>query len=360
MTVKPIAFSPETASSVIHISEDASFSMGNDLKTFSRALLFRDQKVDSAWGASIQKIFEVGEIQFSEVVLDAGESLKDQQGLTRILEHMAAADLDRDSCVIAAGGGSLGDVVGFAASIWNRGVPWIAVPTTLLAMVDAHLGGKTAIQYGGIKNRIGSFHLPEKVWVEPALLKSLPITELRQGWAELIKSAVIGGGELLDSLQAGIPKNLIPDLQQLKNAMTVKVDVVNGDMYEAGQRRVLNLGHTLGHALEMESIEGQRDWGHGEAVSMGMVFAGHIADQCGISDEPMRPLISSLLQRVGLPLRPDPLPDPNRLLDRIECDKKSRSGVVSWVLPKKPGHMIIREFDRQEVQELLSSWATQE
>ncbi|OUU24544.1 MAG: hypothetical protein CBC13_03360 [Planctomycetia bacterium TMED53] len=357
----PVAISPDSGESVIHFDSSAVCCDRFGLEAYSRVLIFRDVKVDPSYTSPLGLYCEQHGIQHSEVTLDGGESLKYQEEWGSILEHMAAADLDRSSCVVAAGGGSVGDAVGFAAAVWKRGIPWIALPTTLLAMVDAHVGGKTAIHHGGIKNVLGAIHLPRQVWVNPSILDSLPTEELRYGWAELIKSAWIGSGELLDSLKDGIPEDLIPTEDQLRQSVAVKVDVVNRDLHEGGLRRILNFGHTLGHALEMEhDLSGSHRWSHGEAVAMGMMFACHVARACGVSTEDWQPQLGSQLTRVGLPLRPAEVPDRERLIDRLLRDKKNHGGNVTLILPERPGEMVVREFAVTEIRQFLDTWVAAE
>ena len=359
MTNNALAFHPESAASVIRWLGPTSSHGDVDLSTYSRVHIFRDDQVAESVSDPILKRCSDQGVECSQSTLEAGESLKDLQGVQRILDQMAHADLDRASAVIAVGGGSLGDAVGFAASVWNRGISWFAVPTTLLAMVDAHLGGKTAVHFAGIKNRLGSFHLPREVWVHPDSLETLPLHELRQGWAEIIKAALIGGGSFLHLLEEELPQGLRPSTDVIRQAMAVKVDVVNSDLRESGRRRILNLGHTLAHALEMEWRDGEPLWAHGEAVSMGLVFACFVSEKMGFATEPLLPRISSLLESAGLPLRPTEFPDAELLLDRIEKDKKSRGGVVSWILPQSPGQVKIHELDRDGIRESLTDWIQQ-
>lgn len=291
-----------------------------------------------------------------EFELAGGESVKTPDSWSSILELFATAKLDRGGLVIVAGGGALGDAAGFAASIWQRGVPWVAIPTTLLAMVDAHIGGKTAINHGGVKNRIGSFHLPRVVLTDPALLDSLPLEERMQGWAELIKAAWIGDPVLLTELESdpdSIPPDKIPTSLQIAAASAVKVAIVGSDPFEYGPREVLNFGHTFAHALEMNSAVPIR---HGEAVSRGMVFAATLAEEVSITASGTATRISDLLQRVGLPVDWSQTPIEPILASLLE-DKKVRSGTVRWVLPREPGDMVVESVPQEIVERLLRTSA---
>ena len=356
MSPEPLAFYPQSAASTLRFVADSLVPDNFDFSIYSSVAVFVDEKVPSKFYEPILNRCSADGVPCKHTALTAGESLKELEGCSRILDEMAEAGLDRSSLIVAIGGGSLGDAVGFAASIWNRGIPWIAVPTTLLAMVDAHLGGKTALHHGRIKNRIGSFHLPREVWVNPDVLLTLPVRELRQGWAEMIKAALIGGEPFFSSLENGIPENLLPPEDLIRRAMEVKVSIVNSDLKESGRRKVLNLGHTLAHALEMERTDQDPRWAHGEAVSIGLVFACSMAENLGFAEVPLSEKVSTLLESSGLPVRIEDPPEADVLLDRIEQDKKSRGGRVSWILPERPGSMLIRELSREEVREHLTDW----
>lgn len=356
MNPESLAFHPQPAASSLRFLQDGITSEDFDFSGYSRIAVFVDSNVAPDFCKPILDRCSDQGIPCTHFSLTAGESLKEIGEWSSILDQIAEAGLDRGSLIVAIGGGSLGDAVGFAASVWNRGIPWIAIPTTLLAMVDAHLGGKTALHHGSIKNRIGSIHLPKEVWVDPGVLDTLPVAELRQGWAEIIKASVIGGGTLFNGLEDRIPENLIPSNDLIRQAMEVKVDVVNSDLMETGKRKVLNLGHTLAHALEMERLDHAPRWAHGEAVSLGLVFACHMAERMQIIREAFSEKVSDCLKMAGLPVTPVDIPDPERLLDRIERDKKSRGGVVSWVLPEAPGSIRIQELIRDDIREHLNDW----
>ena len=289
-----------------------------------------------------------------EFEFPGGESAKTFDSCLSILELLATAGLDRGGLVIVAGGGALGDAAGFAASIWHRGVPWVAIPTTLLAMVDASIGGKTAIHQGGVKNRIGSFHLPRVVLTDPSFLDSLPLQERTQGWAELIKAAWVGDPELLAQLESdpgSIPRDKIPTSHQIAAAVAVKVAIVGSDPFEHGPREVLNFGHTFAHALEMTSTTPIR---HGEAVSRGMVFAATLAEEVSIAASGTASRISDLLERAGLPVDwSEAAIEP--VLSSLLGDKKVRAGRQRWVLPRKPGEMVVETIPQHIVERVLGS-----
>ncbi|MEC9476012.1 MAG: 3-dehydroquinate synthase family protein [Planctomycetota bacterium] len=321
--------------------------------SFSAQVLFRDSSVPLAKLDPVRDFF-ADRAPLHEFEIPGGEACKSPESWSGLLENLAQVKLDRGGLIIVAGGGALGDAAGFAASVWHRGVPWIAIPTTLLAMVDAHVGGKTAIQYDGIKNRIGSFHLPRAVLADPGFLDSLPLQQRSQGWAELIKAAWIGAPELLMELESdpdSIAADLIPTGQQIGAAVAVKVDIVAADPFEAGPREFLNLGHTLAHALEVSVTPRPL---HGDAVSIGMVFAGALSEALGIAEAGTAARIGRLLERVGLPVNWPGLPV-EAVLSALVADKKVRSGRQRWILPCKPGEMVVEEVPQQLVERLLRS-----
>lgn len=274
--------------------------------------------------------------------LAGGEARKSIEGWREILESCAAAGLDRDSLLVAAGGGALGDAAGFAAATWHRGIRWLAVPTTLVAMVDAHLGGKTALDLGGVKNPIGAFWWPVAVLADPIFLASLPPREVRSGWGELVKSALIGDAPLFAALEeeardaarggAGAPPRL-PSAEEIGRAIAVKRRIVAEDPRESDRRRVLNLGHTLGHALETLPGSGLA---HGEAVAAGVVFAAELAADLGRAPRTLAGRIAAVLARHGLPTS-WPTERLEELLRRIAADKKRRRGESWFALPAAPG-----------------------
>jgi len=267
-----------------------------------------------------------------------GEGRKSIDGWRELLEACAEARLDRDSLLVAAGGGALGDAAGFAAATWHRGIRWAAVPTTLVAMIDAHVGGKTAIDLGGVKNPVGAFWWPEAVLVDPRFLASLPERELRSGWGELAKSALIDDAPLFTALEAearelpGAPPRL-PTEEEIRRAIAVKRRIVAADPLEEDRRRTLNLGHTLGHALE--SILGGA-LAHGEAVAAGIVFAAEVAADLGRAPRQLAERIAATLARHRLPAD-WPRDRSGELLERMGSDKKRRRGEHTLALPVAPG-----------------------
>jgi 3-dehydroquinate synthase len=271
------------------------------------------------------------------VVLEVadGEAAKTVAAAGALWETMLAAGGKRDSRLLAFGGGSVGDLAGFAAGCFLRGIAWAQLPTTLLAQVDAALGGKTGVDLPGGKNTVGLFHHPDLVVADTAVLPTLPRAELRSGLVEVIKMAALLAPDLLtaveatlDPLLAGDPAALAPVAAA---AAAAKIAVVERDPDEQGERRVLNFGHTLGHAVETAC--GYAGLRHGEAVAYGILFALRLAERRGLlaAESPLAARLRTLLSRLGLP--PLPALPPERLLDLLARDKKAREGGLTWVLP---------------------------
>jgi 3-dehydroquinate synthase len=268
----------------------------------------------------------------SELLLDAGEDLKTFDGLERILRHLVRAGLDRRSALIAVGGGSLGDAVGLAAAILLRGVELVLVPTTLLAMVDSSVGGKTAINLPEGKNLVGAYWPASEVWIDTAFLGSLPDPEWRSGLGEVLKVAVGLDAELFDHCEQHTDRLLSREpeatARAIALALAAKIRVVEEDPLENGARRLLNLGHTLGHALEMAS-----DFSipHGVAVARGLHHALDVADAQGTAASAETQRMRDLLAAFGFAR--DPLPDRATLAGFLERDKKIIDGRLLAVLP---------------------------
>ncbi|HSL83567.1 MAG TPA: 3-dehydroquinate synthase family protein, partial [Thermoanaerobaculia bacterium] len=272
--------------------------------------------------------------------VEDGEGAKSLATAERLWSEMLAAGGKRDSRVLAFGGGSSCDVAGFAAGCFLRGVELLQVPTTLLAQVDAAIGGKTAVDLPGAKNSVGLFHHPVRVVADTRLLASLPREEVRSGLVEVVKMAFLLAPELLARVETDLPRLLAADPEALApvvaESAAAKIAVVEADPTEDGPRRLLNFGHTLGHAIE--AALGYRDLRHGEAVAYGLLFALRLA----ASRERGEPLpeadasrLRALLARLELP----PLPplDPDALLHAMARDKKARESGLVWVLPARLG-----------------------
>ena len=269
-------------------------------------------------------------------LLRSGEHFKTLESVAQLWEAFTAARLERSSTVVALGGGVVGDLAGFAAATYLRGVNWVAVPTSLLAMVDASLGGKTGFDLPSGKNLVGAFYPPRLVLADPQTLKTLPEAELRSGLAEVVKHGVISDPQLFTCCAQGW-QTVIDNLDEIvRRAMAVKVRVIQSDPYEEGQRAALNLGHTLGHALEQGSAYRMR---HGEGVAVGMVAAARMAERMGLAQTGLADEIAAALSGLDLPTE---IPvDLNRAAVRlaIGLDKKRAAGKVGFVLPLRVGEV---------------------
>ena len=268
--------------------------------------------------------------------LPEGEQFKTLDTVRSLYERFVHAGLDRHSVMVALGGGVVGDVAGFAAATYLRGVPLVQVPTSLLAMVDASVGGKVGVDLpgqGGGKNLVGAFKQPEFVLADPLLLETLPGPEFRAGLAEIVKHGIIAAPDLFASLETYGPRSLAA---LIDDAVRVKVDVVQADPFERGVRAHLNLGHTFAHAIEFVSGFGVR---HGEAVAMGLVAASYLAQALGVASEDVLTRVEYLLRRLGLPTRlpNDPAMTADALVAAMGSDKKRRDGRLRFVLPRAIG-----------------------
>ncbi|MGQ9725238.1 MAG: 3-dehydroquinate synthase [Tepidimonas sp.] len=305
------------------------------LQTGDAAVVVSEPRVRALHGPALQQALRQAGIAARWLEAPAGESAKTYEGLHALYDQLLQARTDRHTLLIALGGGALSDAAGFAAATWMRGLPWVTVPTTLLAQIDAGIGGKVAIDHPGGKNLIGAFHPPRGVLVDPALLRTLPAEELRAGLAEVVKHGVIAAPELFARLEAQGPEPLATTVLQ---AVRVKVDVVSQDPQERGHRAVLNLGHTVGHAIERLSGFALR---HGEAVSIGMAVVTRLAVRLGVCDPALEPRLLGVLERLGLPVRPSEV-EPEAVWQAMASDKKSRAGVVRFVLPVRLGQVTMQ------------------
>jgi shikimate kinase/3-dehydroquinate synthase len=265
-----------------------------------------------------------------------GETYKTLNIVSSLYDQFVAGGLDRYGAVLALGGGVIGDMAGFAAATYMRGVPLVQLPTTLLAMVDASIGGKVAVDHPRGKNLIGAFKQPEMVVIDPLALKTLDEAEMRSGWAEVIKAGVIGSPRLFEHLEEGGDD---PSPSIIAEAIHVKVAIVEEDPYESGRRAVLNLGHTFGHALEVLSGFTLR---HGEAVSIGMVAATRTAVALGLCDEMVEGRLVALLQRFGLPTCYEGY-EPREIWEAMATDKKKRGKKLRFVLPRAIGQVVVTD-----------------
>lgn len=264
------------------------------------------------------------------VVIPAGEAQKTPGVSSSLCERFADLGLDRSGTVIAMGGGVIGDLAGFSAATFMRGVRWVNVPTTLLAMVDASVGGKTGVNLRAGKNLVGAFHPPALVAADPLALATLPAAERVSGMAEVVKHAVIGSADLFDALEQ---TPAFGSLQQIAETIGVKIGVVEADPFERGERAKLNLGHTIGHAVETVSGYTVR---HGAAVAIGLVAAGRLAERLGMADRSVADRMAAVLDRLGLPTAYRP-GTASQLRAAMTVDKKKAGARLRFALPTRIG-----------------------
>ena len=280
------------------------------------------------------------------VILDDGEAFKNQQSLMSIYDRLIAKQHHRDTCLIALGGGVVGDITGFAAATFQRGVSFVQIPTTLLAQIDASIGGKTAINHPQAKNMIGSFHQPDVVIIDLNTLQTLPDREFQAGLAEIIKYALLAGGSFFElvyqALKEGLAENSSEKLPAIiSQCCEIKAKFVQEDEREAGLRALLNLGHTFAHALEAYT-HFQR-WLHGEAVAIGLYCAALLSHQQGQMDEKNLHLVDEMLAMAKLPRRIPVDIDLNELRVLMSQDKKIKNERLRFILVKEFGNCYIED-----------------
>ena len=346
----------------IVIGADGLRSLGEQLlglgfRTGCKVLLVTNPEVDRHYGQRCRISLRSAGLEVDSLVLEAGEDQKTPASVALIHDAAFAQRLERGSLIVALGGGVVGDMAGFAAATWLRGIAVVQVPTTLLAMVDAAIGGKTGVNHPGGKNLIGAFHQPRLVLIDPGVLATLPEREFRAGMAEVIKYGVIGDTPLFSELEAAAqtdPAGALATLEAvgpallqrlLERSAGAKARVVAADEREGGLRAILNYGHTLGHVVE--TLSGYGTYLHGEAVALGMLAAGEIALAMGLWDERSRDRQRAVVAAAGLPLR-WPRLDRDAVLACLQGDKKVRDGRVRFVLPTGIGSVEIRDDVRPE------------
>jgi 3-dehydroquinate synthase len=321
-------------------------------------LLVSNSQVFQLYGGIVQASLESCGFEVVPGITGTGEEHKNLATAEKLYDLAYTAGLDRRCAILALGGGVVGDVAGFVAATYLRGVPLIQLPTTLLAQVDSSVGGKVAVNHPRAKNIIGAFYQPKMVLADTAVLQTLPFREKKSGLAEIIKYGTIWSPgfftwleENMSGLLAGKPEFLAEAVQK---SCRIKASVVEKDETDQGLRAVLNYGHTLGHAVE--SLSGYSSYNHGEAVGMGMAFAARLAADLGLLPEKEAERINALIRRTGLPIEiPEDLPE-DALVDVMRRDKKALAGRLTMVLPVEVGRVeVVRNVPEAAVLKLLSS-----
>jgi len=294
-----------------------------------------DGNIANRYGERVLIALRRGGYVASLAIVPPGEAHKTMQTVGALWEAFLSAGVERSGTVAALGGGVTCDLTGFAAATYLRGVRWVALPSTLLAMVDASLGGKTGADLPQGKNLVGAFHPPAFVLIDPSLLDSLPEAELRNGLAEVVKHGVLADPDLFEWCERGWAALRASDWTPLvRRAAAVKVHYIQADPYEQGVRAALNLGHTVGHAIELVSDYRVR---HGEAVAIGMAVETRLAEQMGLAERGLGERIAAALKGLGLPTRIPPEIDRAQLAPAMQRDKKKRDGKVHFALPERIG-----------------------
>jgi 3-dehydroquinate synthase len=299
----------------------------------------------------------LGDRRVATVTLPDGEQHKTLAIAGRVFDALVSAGMHRDACVVALGGGVVGDISGFAAACYQRGVDYVQVPTTLLAQVDSSVGGKTGVNHPGGKNLIGAFHQPRAVISDSETLRTLPPRELRAGLAEVIKYGLVADAAFLDWLDSNLEAVLALDAAAVAHAVRrsceLKAGVVALDEREHGRRALLNLGHTFGHAIE--TAAGYGAWLHGEAVGVGMLVAADMSSRLGWLDRAAVDRVRGLLQRAGLPVAA-PAIGARRALELMAMDKKVLAGRIRLVLMPRLGDGVVSgDYPAKVLEETLAA-----
>ncbi len=320
--------------------------IGSTIRKFgfsNKLALISNPTVYDLYGKTVLESLRASGHELIEVLLPDGEEYKSLASTEKIYELLLKAKLDRKSALIALGGGVIGDITGFAASTYMRGIDFIQIPTTLLAQVDSSVGGKTGVNHPLGKNMIGAFWQPRLVWIDTATLESLPRREFLSGLGEVIKYGVIWDEDFFAYLECNRDKILSLDKEALthiiRRSCEIKSEVVSKDERESGLRAILNYGHTIGHAIE--TLTCYKKYLHGEAVAIGMNMEARLSHQLGLIEDKAVAKIKALIDSYELPSE---MPDGikiNDLIGKMQIDKKTVGGNMHFVLPEKIGSVII-------------------
>jgi 3-dehydroquinate synthase len=317
-----------------------------DLPKARHAVIVTNPTVEALHGEPLRRSLAPLFAEVSTLALPDGEAFKDWQTLNLIFDHLLRRGCDRKTVLFALGGGVVGDMCGFAAASYMRGIAFVQVPTTLLAQVDSSVGGKTGINHPLGKNMIGAFYQPRRVVCDIDTLRTLPARELSAGLAEVIKYGPIADTAFLDWIEANLPALLAGDPAAMTHAIRrsceIKAWVVGQDERESGLRAILNFGHTFGHAIEAGL--GYGAWLHGEAVGCGMVMAADLSARLGLIPGSFAERLQRLIEAAGLPVR-GPALGASRYLELMRVDKKAEGGEIRFVVIESPGRAGVRAAD---------------
>ena len=327
--------------------------LGSEMKKngiSGRCVVVSGEHVFPLYGQCVLDSLRAAGIQSDFIVFPAGENTKSLSCYGELMNFLTEKQLSRSDCLLALGGGVTGDLTGFAAATYQRGIRFVQVPTTLLAAVDSSVGGKTAVNLPAAKNQVGAFYQPKLVLCDTDTLSTLPEREMRAGMAEVIKYAVIGDPDLFDTLQRVKPTELLQALPEIiETCVNLKAEIVEEDERDLGKRRLLNLGHSFGHAIEQKSGYAML---HGEAVAVGMAMICRAAVHIGMLDEGSMEAIMELLRRFELPT--ETTYSAEELFSILLLDKKIADGKMNLVLPKSIGWCEIVPVSKEELRVLLA------
>jgi 3-dehydroquinate synthase len=343
----------------ICIDRDILDGIGPALREFAfnpLVAVISNPTVYDLYGKILSSSLESAGFRGRSILIPDGEAYKDYFWSYHIVTELLKMGLNRNSCIIALGGGVIGDITGFAAALYMRGIHFVQTPTTLLAQVDSSVGGKTGVNHALGKNMIGAFYQPRLVWIDVSVLGTLPQRELLCGIAETIKYGVIWDPDLFDFMETARDRIMGLEADALayivRRSCEIKAQVVSEDEREGGLRAILNFGHTVGHAVETET--GYTRFLHGEAVAMGMYYAARLSEETGLMEQGGANRIRDLLEAYGLPWElPDDL-SADALIAHMRLDKKAEAGELRFVLPEKMGMVrIVKGVKPQDIKRAL-------
>jgi 3-dehydroquinate synthase len=341
----------------IQIDIDCLDQIGRELTKFdmgSKCVIITDSVVNRLYGHKVKKSLKKAGFEVITLKVPRGEEYKNAKQALRLIDKMVKAEIQRDSVILALGGGVIGDLAGFAAAVYMRGINLIQVPTTLLAQVDAAIGGKTGVNHPQGKNLIGVFYQPRLVFADVMTFTTLPEKEIRTGLSEVIKYGIIWDSDFFKFIEENALRLTARELQDketqkarlkiwqiiVAESAKIKAKVVIKDEKESGLRAILNFGHTIGHAIE--SLTRYAKYTHGEANSIGMVAACRIAQNVSMLEEKYTLQLKQLLDKIGLPTQIEEI-NANAIINTLHIDKKVRKGRVRFVLPTRFGTVEVRD-----------------
>jgi len=330
----------------------------NKILNIGQVILVTNDVVFPYYGETVQKSLEEAGFEVLTQIIPDGEQYKSWQMAEKLLSQMLQARFNRDAVLVALGGGVIGDLAGFVASIYQRGIKFVQLPTSLLAQVDSSVGGKVAVNHPLGKNMIGSFYQPLGVWIDLDTLKTLPEREWRAGLAEIIKYGVIWDEQFFYFLESNVSlineRNLDVMQKIVKQCCEIKAEIVAGDEREENLRAILNFGHTIGHALE--NVTGYKEYRHGEAVAVGMVLAAKLAANMGLCNSQVVERLEQLLQNIGLPVSFPRKIALGKILEAMLLDKKVKDKEFVFILPQKIGQVkIVRGIGKKYLEDFLTN-----